>query len=101
MPEQSSCIIDNFVFELAQANLKLNFIYLKKIPQAFCYFKTHDPNGSLLPLQSVSVWPIKWVLFALHSSITNLHNVGWEHVFHISHIVTVYADNKPHKYGKA
>lgn len=30
MPEQSSCIIDNFIFELAQASLKLNFIYLKK-----------------------------------------------------------------------
>lgn len=41
------------------------------------------------------------MLFAPHSSITNLHAVGWEHVFYISHIVSVYADNKPHKYGKA
>lgn len=41
------------------------------------------------------------MLVAPHSSITNLHAVGWEHVFYISHIVSVYADNKPHKYGKA
>lgn len=30
MPEQSPQIIDNFVFELVQASMKLNFIYLKK-----------------------------------------------------------------------
>jgi len=40
-------------------------------------------------------------VFELHSSITNLSAVGWERVFYISHIVSVYADNKSNKYSKA
>lgn len=30
MPEQSSHIIDNFIFGITQASMKLNFTYLKK-----------------------------------------------------------------------